>query len=82
MIMDMYKDTKHDEAFAPVVKHTTIRVVLSLAVSKKMPIEHLDVNTALLHGEIEKKLYMQQPPGFTDPKKKDLVCKLQKGLYG
>ncbi|KAJ7344641.1 hypothetical protein JRQ81_000591, partial [Phrynocephalus forsythii] len=63
----------YDETFAPVVKHKTIRVLLSLAASKKMHVEHFDVKTAFLHGEIEEELYMQQPPGHTHPKKKDLV---------
>lgn len=25
---------------------------------------------------------MKQPPGFTDEKNKDLICKLSKALYG
>ncbi|KAJ7316527.1 hypothetical protein JRQ81_002689, partial [Phrynocephalus forsythii] len=39
----------YDKTFAPVVKHTTIRVLLSLAASMKMHVEHLDVKTAFSH---------------------------------
>ncbi|KAJ7327003.1 hypothetical protein JRQ81_016762 [Phrynocephalus forsythii] len=71
-----------DEVFAPVVKYSTIRTLLSIAASKQMLVKHLDAKTALLHGNIEEELYMEQPPGFINTKHQELVCKLQKGLYG
>lgn len=51
-----------DEVFTPVVKHTTIRLLLSIAASRKMHVRHLDVKTAFLHGEMKEGLYMKQPP--------------------
>ncbi|GJY07385.1 ribonuclease H-like domain-containing protein [Tanacetum coccineum] len=71
-----------DETFSPVVKHATIRIVLSLVVSHQWPIHQLDVKNAFLHGHLIETVYMHQPPGFTDPIHPDYVCHLQRFLYG
>lgn len=72
----------YDETFSPVVKPATIRVVLSLAISRGWPIHQLDVKNAFLHGNLEETVYCQQPSGFIDPVHPDYVCHLHKSLYG
>ena len=72
----------YDEVFAPVVRFESVRTVLSLATKLKLHVHHLDVNSAFLNGELNEKVYMHQPSGYSKPGKENLVCKLNKSMYG
>ena len=55
----------YDEIFSPMVKHISIRTILSLVGNFDMELEQMDVKRAFLHGELEEIVYMVQPEGFT-----------------
>ena len=72
----------YDETFSPVVRFSSIRTLLALAVQKGMLIHQMDVVTAFLNGRLEEEIFMQQPEGYITPGSEDLVCRLKKSLYG
>ena len=58
------KSIDFDEIFSPIVKMSSIRVVLGLATSLNLKVEQMDVKTIFLHGDLDKEIYMEQPEGF------------------
>lgn len=63
------------------VKPTTVRVMLTLALTHNWPIRQIDINIAFLNGDLNEEVYMVQPLGFVQGDG-SLVCKLNKALYG
>ncbi|KAK9208458.1 hypothetical protein WN944_000814 [Citrus x changshan-huyou] len=72
----------YNEVFSPVVKHTSIRILLALVAEYELELAQLDIKTAFLHGDLEEETYMIQSCGFRVAGKENRVCRLSKSLYG
>uniref|UniRef100_A0A2N9GIZ9 Reverse transcriptase Ty1/copia-type domain-containing protein n=1 Tax=Fagus sylvatica TaxID=28930 RepID=A0A2N9GIZ9_FAGSY len=72
----------YDETYSPVIKPTTVRTVLSLAISSGWCLRQIDIQNAFLHGTLKEEVFMSQPPGYKHPLYPNYVCKLQRAIYG
>ena len=67
------------ETFAPVVKWTTVRLLLTLSLQLNLSTRQVDYTAAFLHAPVDTDIYVQPPRGFEQPGK---VFKLKRSLYG
>ncbi|XP_048235722.1 uncharacterized mitochondrial protein AtMg00810-like [Ricinus communis] len=57
-------------------------MVIALAAQNSWPIFQLDVKSAFLHGDLNKKVFVKQPSGYIKFGQEHKVYKLKKALYG
>ena len=85
LVAKVYAQTEgvdYNEVFSPVVKHSSIRILLALVAQLDLELVQMDVKTAFLHRDLEEEIYMNLPDGFKVAGKEKMVCKLEKSLYG
>ncbi|GAA5869503.1 hypothetical protein JCM3774_001470 [Rhodotorula dairenensis] len=70
------------ETAAPVVKFTSICVLLALAARHHLHVYQADVDKAYLHGALEEDLYMRVLEGIDGSEYASKVLKLNRTLYG
>ncbi|KAE8677467.1 Serine carboxypeptidase-like 40 [Hibiscus syriacus] len=72
------------DTFSPIVKFTTLNVILSVAVTNNWELRHVDINNAFLNRDLREAIFIQQPPGFEQSAADGvpLVCQLQKWCRG
>ena len=71
-----------DETFAPVVRFSSVRALLALAVHNGMLAHQMDVVSAFLNGTLEEEICIDQPSHYVQKGIENMVCKLNKSLYG
>lgn len=70
------------ETFAPVARQSSIRFLVATAAQLDLSLYQLDVVMAYINRDLEEEILMEQPDGFVEPGKEDIVCSLRKSLYG
>ena len=72
----------YEETFSPVVRFSSIRMVLSIVAHMDLELHQMDVKTPFLNGDPEEEKYMKQPIGYVEKGHEDNVNKLNKSIYG
>jgi len=70
----------YNQTFAPVVKLSTFRAILAIAVQQNLTIHQMDVKVAYLNGKLKEEIYMEAPPGLEIPE--GMVLRLNQAVYG
>ncbi|KAJ9520578.1 hypothetical protein QJQ45_007436 [Haematococcus lacustris] len=76
-------DYFEDAVFAPVVMHTTQRLIFALAVQRGWGLWQIDFKTAFLNSKLtdsDPQIFVEQPEGYEEGR--GLVCQLQRTVYG
>ncbi|KAJ9517300.1 hypothetical protein QJQ45_009205 [Haematococcus lacustris] len=76
-------DYFEDAVFAPVVMHTTQRLIFALAVQRGWGLWQIDFKTAFLNSKLtdsDPQIFVEQPEGYEVGR--GLVCQLQRTVYG
>ncbi|KAL6338348.1 hypothetical protein AAG906_018718 [Vitis piasezkii] len=55
------------ETSSPVVKASTIQIVLTITFSFSWSVRQLDIQNVFLNGDLQEQVFMSQPPGFINP---------------
>jgi hypothetical protein len=70
------------ETFALIARLKAIHILLAYASCYDIKLYQMDVKSAFLNGFINELVYVEQPPGFEDPRYPNHAYRLSKALYG
>ncbi|WVZ93636.1 hypothetical protein U9M48_039601, partial [Paspalum notatum var. saurae] len=65
-----------------VARLESIQILIAFVTHHNFKLYQMDAKSAFLNGPIQELVYVEQPPGFEDPKFPHHVYKLHKALYG
>jgi Reverse transcriptase (RNA-dependent DNA polymerase) len=72
----------YHETFAPVAKMNTVRILQSITVNNSWGLHQMNVKNTFLQGTLEEEVYMTLPPSHKRKNMSNLVCRLNKSIYG
>ena len=71
-----------EDTFSPVVRYASIRTLQAIVNQLDLELHQMDASTAFLNGKMKEDIYMSQPEGYIQEGKENMVCKLNKSIYG
>ena len=70
------------ETYAPVVQWSTVRLLLTMVLTKNWTTKQVDYTNAFAQAKLKEEVYIEPPRGFGRKDKQDMVLKLINSLYG
>jgi len=70
----------YDENFSLVANMISVHMTLALATFHDWNLSQLDVKDVFLYGEMDKEIYMEQPPGYDSNPNPNYACKYENAL--
>jgi hypothetical protein len=67
--------------YGPIVKFTSIRVLLAIVAIKNLGRYQVDFKNAFLNGDLDETIFMKQLDGHVFKGDEEFVCKLQKSIW-
>jgi hypothetical protein len=64
--------------FAPVARLDTLRLLIALAAHNGWEMHHMDVKSTFLNGELQDKVFVEEPTGFIKEGNEHKVLKLKR----
>ncbi|CAI7793640.1 unnamed protein product [Closterium sp. NIES-53] len=77
---DQRHGIEFDQTFAPVSRHTSVRILLAIAAARHLPLRQFDVKNAFLYALVDAVIYVEQPHRYSEGDSR--VCQLRKSLNG
>ena len=71
----------YEKTFSPVVRFTSIHLILAIVVKMDLELYQMDVKTTFLNGELDEEIYMDQPLDFELKGQERKACKLKRSIY-
>ncbi|CAI7736487.1 unnamed protein product [Closterium sp. NIES-54] len=68
-----------DQTFAPVSRHTSVRILLAIAAARHLPLRQIDVKNSFFYALVDAVSYVEQPHTYDEGDSR--VCQLRKSLY-
>ena len=71
----------YKKTFSLVSRKDSLRIINDLIAHYDLDLYQMDVKIAFLNRDLEEKIYIDPPEGFSIEGKEHMVCKLKKSIY-
>ena len=69
------EDIDFKETFSPVFPKDSLSIIMAIVAHFDLELQHMDVRTTFVNGDLVEDVYMSQPTSFEEVGKEHMVCK-------